>query len=125
MLFPDRHEFLGEALSPTVQHWVLQEGRSCMGSLVAFVGTLALCASLSGGGIPGQPTRAKDQRGSRELTGSWQVTSAQTSLILCVEPDRQALIVWIRPGSHSTLRTSWEPLPGGILAQGMPRLRLW
>lgn len=61
----------------------------------------------------------------RALIGSWQVTSAQTSLILSIEPGREVLVLWVRPGSHSMQRTSWETLPGGILVHGIPRIRLW
>lgn len=61
----------------------------------------------------------------QKLLGSWQVTSAQTSLILSIEPNRKVLVLWMRKGSHSTLRTSWKPFHGGILVQAMPRIRLW
>ncbi len=68
--------------------------------------------------------KSNDQ-GWQKLTGSWEVTSAQTSLVLSIEPDRKVLCLWIRKGSHSTLRTSWKPFHGGILVQSMPRIRLW
>lgn len=61
----------------------------------------------------------------QKLMGTWQVTSAQTSLILSIEPDRRVLVLWIREGGHSGLYTSWEPCHGGILLHSMPRIRLW
>ncbi|MDD5705138.1 MAG: hypothetical protein PHR35_04375 [Kiritimatiellae bacterium] len=61
----------------------------------------------------------------QHLIGSWQVTSAQTSLVLSIEPDHQVLVLWMRPGSHSMGRTSWSAMPGGILIQDAPRIRLW
>jgi len=75
--------------------------------------------------VNGEPERASSDESCMKLIGSWQVTSAQTSLILSIEPGHKALVLWIRKGSHSTLRTSWKPLPGGILVQGIPRIRLW
>ncbi|HPB31079.1 MAG TPA: hypothetical protein PLB62_06450 [Candidatus Sumerlaeota bacterium] len=73
----------------------------------------------------GQPASDSSDKGSQKLIGSWHVTRAQTSLILSIEPDHEALVLWIQKGSHSTLRTSWEPVPGGILVHGRPRIRLW
>ncbi len=61
----------------------------------------------------------------RNLIGSWEVTSAQTSLILSIEPEHEVLVLWIRPGSHSMMRTSWSAMAGGILVRGVPRMRLW
>ena len=69
--------------------------------------------------------RKSNEESWHKLIGSWQVTSAQTSLILSIEADHKALVLWIWKGSHSTLRTSWKPFHGGILVQNMPRIRLW
>jgi len=91
---------------------------------------LAISAIVIGGALwvfvgcsespEGQPTKWPDS-----LIGSWQVTRAQTSLILSVEPDYEVLVLWIRPGSHSMQRTSWVAVPRGIMVQSVPRIRLW
>jgi hypothetical protein len=91
--------------------------------LIAVTGiVIAVLLSLAVGTESEQ--KSKDQSWHK-LIGSWQVTSAQTSLILSIEPDHKVLVLWIRKGSHSTLRTSWKPFHGGILVQAMPRIRLW
>ena len=73
----------------------------------------------------GKPRSESSTENWRKLIGSWQVTIAQTSLIVSIEPDHKVLVLWIRKGSHSMLRTSWKPFHGGILVQGVPRIRLW
>jgi hypothetical protein len=59
------------------------------------------------------------------LVGSWQTTIAQKSLIISLDNNGQALVLFMQPGQHSTARVSWKPFHGGILVQGMPRIRLW
>ena len=85
----------------------------------AIVAVVWICS------VSGEPTVESSAEGWQTLMGAWQVTSAQTSLILSIQPDRKALILWIRKGGRSQLYTSWEPCHGGVLVQGMPRIRLW
>lgn len=73
----------------------------------------------------GTAPKATKEESRHRLLGSWQTTSAQTSLILSIEPNQQVLVVWMYPGSHSMVRTSWKPFHGGILVQSVPRIRLW
>lgn len=93
-------------------------------SSLVIVAALSVAGCLTGTSTTDMPSDQK-AKSWESLIGSWQVTSAQTSLILSLEPDQKALVLWIRPGGHSMLRTSWEPQPGGILVHGIPRIRLW
>lgn len=59
------------------------------------------------------------------LIGTWNTTSAQTSLILSLEPQREAVFILVEKGSHGIGRTRWRIAPGGVLVSGIPRVRLW
>jgi hypothetical protein len=89
-----------------------------MAMVLGFTLLLALSAQ-----VPTQTENIADAAGS--FTGTWIVTSAQTSLVLSVERGEEALVVWIHPGSHSCARPAWRSMPGGILIESVPRLRLW
>lgn len=90
--------------------------------LIEFAAFLSmLCALLI---TSGAVTESRDEE-PVNLMGSWHVTSAQTSLIISVEPNHQALVLGIQEGSHSMQRTSWRPFHGGVLIEGIPRIRLW
>ncbi len=96
-----------------------------MNKRMLILGPAVMLAVLMAMAIAAQPEEDTKEESWQKLLGSWQVTSAQTSLILSIEPNRQVLVLWIHPGSHSMLRTSWKPFHGGILVQSMPRIRLW
>ena len=68
---------------------------------------------------------ADDGESVSALMGSWHVTSAVTSIILSVEPQGEALGVLIENGAHTLWRSKWRKLPGGILVDGQPMIRLW
>jgi hypothetical protein len=59
------------------------------------------------------------------FTGSWHVSSAVNSIVLSIEPGEKALVLLLESGSFSMARSTWKPLPGGILVESMPRFRLW
>ena len=59
------------------------------------------------------------------LTGSWHTSSALNSIVLSIEPSGKALVLLLESGSFSMARSTWKPLPGGILIESMPRFRLW
>ena len=63
--------------------------------------------------------------GWRDMIGTWSSHHAQTGMVLSIEPNGHALLMFIHDGSHSTGRTTWRPFYGGILVDGLPRLRLW
>jgi len=98
---------------------------SDMNSLIRIAAPTLLFAAFLLVALRAQSVQAGDTSGCQRLWGSWETTAAQTSLILNIEPNREALVVWIRPGQHSMLRTPWEPFHGGILIKAFPRIRLW
>lgn len=61
----------------------------------------------------------------RSLLGSWHTTRATKSMVLSIRKDGRALMMFIQPGQHSMNHVPWEPFQGGILVQGIPRVRLW
>jgi len=67
----------------------------------------------------------RDKEDATPFIGSWFVTSAITSLIVSIEPQGEALFLFIEGGAFSILRTNWKQAPGGILVEGLPRIRLW
>ncbi len=93
-------------------------------AVVACVATPALLSVLSAG-APQEKPRPGEPEPWRGLVGSWHVTSGQRSLVISIEPDGKALVLFIQPGQHSIERVAWEPFHGGILLHDLPRKRLW
>ena len=67
----------------------------------------------------------REEKEIEPFTGSWFVTSAITSLILSIEAQGEVLFLFIEGGAFSILRTTWKLAPGGLIIEGMPRIRLW
>jgi len=59
------------------------------------------------------------------FVGSWHVTVGVTSFILSIEPQGEALYVRIENGAFNISRVKWKAMPGGVLVECLPRLRLW
>jgi hypothetical protein len=70
-------------------------------------------------------TAAEEKADAANLMGSWFVTSATTSFVFSIEPKNEGLFLFIENGSFSIGRIRWKPLPGGVLLEGLPRIRLW
>ncbi len=96
-----------------------------MNRIMLIAGTSIVITVLLPLAVGTEKERKSNEQNRQKLIGSWEVTSAQTSLILSIEADHKVLVLWIRKGSHSMLRTSWKPFHGGILVQALPRIRLW
>ena len=62
---------------------------------------------------------------SKPFVGTWHTTSGTMSIFLGIEADGGALFIWIQAGSHSYGTLRWEPLPNGLLVEGLPRFRFW
>ena len=67
----------------------------------------------------------RDEQVAREFIGTWHVTSATTSVVLTVMPDRKVQFILIERGSHGIDLTTWKPIAGGILIEGLPQFRFW
>lgn len=97
----------------------------CIWSIVAltaaFAGGLAACWAMA----QQPPAVERPAEPWQQLVGSWMVTSGQKSLVISLEPDRKALVIFMQPGQFSINRVGWEPLPGGVLINDRPRKRLW
>jgi hypothetical protein len=74
-------------------------------------------------GVDGDPPGGAEPW--RSPIGSWHTTSAQKSLVVSVRPEGQALVMFIERGQHSIDHVPWESSHGGLLLQGVPRIRLW
>ncbi|WP_339911880.1 hypothetical protein [Symmachiella dynata] len=62
---------------------------------------------------------------ANEFIGVWHTTSATTSFLIEIKPDGEALFLLIQGGAHGIDNVTWKPLPGGLLVNGIPRLRFW
>ena len=62
---------------------------------------------------------------AKSLLGSWHTAAGLNSIVLSLEDSGEALFMFIEGGSYSISRTKWKFMPGGILVQNVPRLRLW
>lgn len=89
------------------------------GLLIGLLLVLSACANS------GQRTTASSDEAWRSLVGSWHTTTGTKSLILSIHDDGTALMMFIESGSFSINRVPWQPFHGGILLQGIPRIRLW
>ena len=96
---------------------------------IALAG-IAGCAPRGGQGpeaaLPDDASKAQiEVENDQSLLGSWGVTSGRKSLLVCIYRDGQAMVLFRQPGQTSANHVPWEPFCGGILVQGIPRMRLW
>ena len=96
-------------------------------ALAALLSVSVICA-LGAGRTADQKspdTDKADQAVADEFIGVWHTTSATTSFLIEIKPDGEAFFVLIQGGTHGIDNVSWKPLPGGLLVNGIPRLRFW
>jgi hypothetical protein len=95
-------------------------------ALAGFAGCAPQGEQSPQAGLVDDVTQAQiEVESGQSLLGSWSTSTGQTSLLLCVYRDGQALVLFRQPGQTSANHVPWEPFCGGILVHGMPRIRLW
>jgi hypothetical protein len=57
--------------------------------------------------------------------GTWEVASGMISFIVSIEPQGDALCIWLENGSSCIHRVKWKPMPGGALVMALNRVRMW